>query len=449
MTAGAPELDMAGYQAWRFGAAYRDTAFAAAAAREVYRYYYRLRYPLDVDEWGRPKRLSPLHGRLQEQGAVFGTKSGWERADYLRPGRPWRRAGADQRRFGFTRPPEMDTIAEESRAFRERVGMIDMTSFGKLEVTGPGALPLLERAACNRIDRPVGSVVYTQLLNDRGGIAADVTVTRLDEDRFRVVTGAGAAATDLGRLQASRRDGDGPVRIRDQSDELAVVGIWGPAARGVLTKVTADDVGAAAFPFRTARPIAVAGADVLAQRITYVGELGFELYVDAESAVQVWDALFRAGRADGVRVCGYRVLDSLRIEKGYRYYGTDLTSGDTPFEAGLGFCVAMDKGDFIGREALAGLSGSAPSRRIRTLLVGDADYLTMYGGEAVHRDGEVISRIRSCAYGFTVSRNVAYAYLPGELRPGDEVSVEVLGDLVPATVAEDVLYDPGHTLVRS
>jgi heterotetrameric sarcosine oxidase gamma subunit len=449
LTGGAPELDMAGYQAWRFGAAYRDTAFTAAAAREVYRYYYRLRYPLDVDEWGRPKRLSPLHGRLQEQGAVFGTKSGWERADYLRPGRPWRRAGADQRAFGFTRPPELDTIAEESRAFRERVGMIDMTSFGKLEVAGPGALALLERTACNRIDRPVGSVVYTQLLNDRGGIAADVTVTRLGDDRFRVVTGAGQAATDLGRLQATRHPGDGPVRIRDQSDELAVVGIWGPAARDVLAGVTADDVGAAAFPFRTARRIQVAEATVLAQRITYVGELGFELYVAAESAVQVWDALFEAGQSHGVRTCGYRVLDSLRIEKGYRYYGTDLTSGDTPFEAALGFCVAMDKGDFTGRQALSQMAGTPPRRRIRTLLVGDAEYLTMYGGEAVHRDREVISRVRSCAYGFTVGRNIAYAYLPAALAAGDEVRVEVLGDLVPATVAEDVLYDPEHARVRA
>ena len=274
-------------------------------------------------------------------------------------------------------------------------------------------------------------------------------MTRLDDDRFRVVTGAGAAATDMGRLQATRRAGDEPVRIRDRSDELAVVGIWGPAAREVLAAVTADDVSAAAFPFRTARSIRVAGAAVLAQRITYVGELGFELYVDAESAVQVWDALFDAGRPHGLRVCGYRVLDSLRIEKGYRYYGTDLTSGDTPFEAGLGFCVAMDKGDFTGREALAEHAGTPPARRIRTLLVGDSEYLTLYGGEAVHRDGQVISRVRSCAYGFTVGRNVAYAYLPAELGPGDEVRVEVLGDLVPATVAEDVLYDPEHARVRA
>jgi len=239
------------------------------------------------------------------------------------------------------------------------------------------------------------------------------------------------------------------VVIGYQSDELVVVGIWGPAAREVLAAATADDVTAAAFPFRTARQIQVAGADVLAQRITYVGELGFELYVDAESAVQVWDALFSAGRPQGLRVCGYRVLDSLRIEKGYRYYGTDLTSADTPFEAALGFCVAMDKGEFTGREALAEVAGNAPARRIRTLLVGDREYLTMYGGEAVHHDGAVISRVRSCAYGFTVGRNVAYAYLPAELGPGDEVRVEVLGDLVPATVADDVLYDPEHTRVRA
>ena len=158
---------------------HRDHRYAAELAREAYRYYYYLRYPFDSDEWGRPRRTSALHERLQDEGAVFGAKHGWERADYLEPGRPWRRAGADQRRFGWTRPPYFDVLAEEHRAFRERVGIIDMTSFGKIEVSGPGALALLERAAGNRIDRPAGSVVYTQLLEKNGGIAADVTVTRL------------------------------------------------------------------------------------------------------------------------------------------------------------------------------------------------------------------------------------------------------------------------------
>src|SRR6476620_99292 len=354
MTGGETELDVTGYRAWRFGAAYRAPGQVEAAGREVYRYYYRLRYPLDTDEWGRPNRLSPLHGRLQEAGAAFGAKNGWERADHFEPGKPWRRSGADQREFGWTRPPWFRLVADEHQAIRERVGLIDMTSFGKIEVQGPGALPLLERVACNRIDRDPGSVIYTQFLNGGGGIVADVTVTRLGEDRFRVVTGAGVVDSDLGWLRANVDPEDGPVALRDASTDLAVIGMWGPAAREVLQGATEDDVSGEAFPFRTACGLKVAGADVTAQRITYVGELGYEIYVGPESAVQVLDGLVRAGAGHGIAPAGYRALDSLRIEKGYRYMGTDLTASDTPYAAGLAFCVALDKGPFNGRDALAG-----------------------------------------------------------------------------------------------
>ena len=376
-------------------------------------------------------------------------KNGWERADHFDPGKPWRRSGADQREFGWVRPPWFRLVADEHKAIRERVGLIDMTSFGKIEVQGPGALPLLERVACNLIDRPPGSVVYTQLLNRRGGIVADVTVTRLGEDRFRVVTGAGVVDSDLGWLRANIESDDGPVALCDASTELAVIGMWGPAARDVLQEATDDDVSAEAFPFRTARGLQVAGADVTAQRITYVGELGFELYLAPESAVQVWDALALAGAGHGIAPAGYRALDSLRIEKGYRYMGTDLTAGDTPYEAGVGFCVALDKGPFNGREALAD-AGQVPDRRLRTLLVGGRRYLNVFGGEAVHAAGSVVGRVRSAAYGHTVGRNVAYCYLPAEIGPGAAgVEVEVLGQLVRAEVADDVLYDPDHLRVRA
>jgi 4-methylaminobutanoate oxidase (formaldehyde-forming) len=444
ITAGDSELDVQAYRPWRFGSPYRDLDFTTAAAREVYKYYYRLRYPLDTDEWGRPQRLSPLHGRLQELGAVFGTKNGWERADYFRPGQPWRRAGADQREFGWTAPPYLDLLAEEHRAFRERVGIIDMTSFGKLELSGPAALALLERAADNRIDRPVGSVVYTQFLDDRGGIVADVTVTRLAEERFRVITGAGSVDSDRGWLELSKRDAE-QVEIRDVTDDVAVIGMWGPHARDVLQAVTDDDVSPGALPFRRAKAIAVGGAPVLAQRITYVGELGFELYVERGWAVQVWDRLFGAGAEYGISPGGYRVLDSLRLEKGYRYFGTDLTAGDTPLEAGLGFCVAWDK-DFTGRAAL---ESNDPQRRLRTLLVGNERYETIYGGEAIHLDGAVVGRVRSAGYGFTVGRNVALGYVPAELEDGAEIRVEAFGELIPAEVAPDALYDPDNERVRA
>jgi 4-methylaminobutanoate oxidase (formaldehyde-forming) len=417
VTEGHAEVDVQPYRPWRFGGPYRDADFAAAGAREVYKYYYRLRYPYDVSEAGRPKRLSPLNERLVELGAVFGTKNGWERADYFQPGEPARRAGEDQRAFGWARPPWHDRVAVEHGAIRERAGILDMTSFGKLETSN---LDVLEAVCGARIDRPVGSVVYTQLLDERGRIVGDVTVTRLADDRFRVVTGAGAVDSDRGLLELHG------ATVDDVSDELAVIGIWGPSVRGVL-----ED-----FPFRTAKAITVGGTPVLAQRITYVGEFGYELYVAPDDAPAVWDFLMEAVRPEPV---GYQALDSLRIEKGYRYFGTDMTASDTPFDSGVGFAVAKGKHPELDRD---------PPLRLRTLLVGGADYLTVYGGEAVHANGEVIGRVRSAAYGFTVQRNVALAKLPAALPEGADVHVDVLGELVPAVIAPTVLYDPeGRNLV--
>ncbi|TMF58931.1 MAG: FAD-dependent oxidoreductase [Chloroflexi bacterium] len=439
ITTGDSELDLYAYRPWRFGPVHRDHRYVAELAKEAYRYYYFLRYPYDADERGRPRRTSALHYRMQDLGAVFGVKHGWERPEHFEPGRPWRRAGADQRRFGWARPPWFEMQAEEHRAFRERVGIIDMTSFGKIELDGPGALRLLERVAGNLIDRPVGSVVYTQLLDRRGGIAGDVTITRLGPHRFRLVTGAGYVNSDLGWLRLEHRELDGPVEIRETTDELCVVGIWGPQARKVLEGMTDDDVSEEGFPFMQARDIRIEGFDVFAQRVTYVGELGWEFYVEPGVAEQVWDRLMAGARKFGVRAGGYRALDSLRMEKGYRYYGIDLTLLDNPLEAGLGFCIRFDKGDFNGREALLALKAAGVMRRLRTLLIGDHDYVTVYGGEAVYADGTIVGRLRSCAYGFTVRRNIAYSYLPVGLVPGARVEVDVFGRRVPAEVSTDAV----------
>jgi glycine cleavage system aminomethyltransferase T/glycine/D-amino acid oxidase-like deaminating enzyme len=430
ITTGSSELDLYPYRPWRFGPVHRDFRYAAELAREAYKYYYYLRYPYDSDEWGRPKRTSALHTRLQDLGAVFGAKHGWERPDYFEPGLSWRRAGADQRAFGWTKPPYFDRLGEEHRAFRERVGIIDMSSFGKVEITGPGAPALLERVAGNRIDRPVGSVVYTQLLETDGGIAGDVTITRLAELHFRLVTGAGYVNSDLGWLRLQVRDGDREVELRESSDDMSVIGMWGPLTREVIERVTDDDVSEAGFPFMHARDMRIAGMPVMAQRVTYVGELGWELYVDLARAGQVWDRLMSAGRELEIMPGGYRVLDSLRMEKGYRYYGTDMGLLENPYEAGLGFCVDRDKWSSIER---------AVTRRLRTLAVGDEEYLPIYGGEAVHARGDVVGRVRSCAYGFTVKKNLAYSYLPVEIKPGGQVQVEVFGQLVPAIVTADAV----------
>src|SRR6202521_2637930 len=434
ITTGETELDLYPYRPWRFGPVHRDHRYAAELARESYKYYYLMRYPFDSDEWGRPKRTSALHTRMHELGAVFGVKHGWERPDYFEPGRPWRRAGADQRAFGFTRPPYFDRLAEEHRAFRERVGIIDMSSFGKVDITGPGALPLLERVSGNLIDRPVGSVVYTQFFEKDGGTAADVTITRLGEDRFRLVTGAGYVNSDLGWLRIQVRDGDPEVEIRETSDEMSVIGMWGPLARDVLGRVTPGDVSEDGFPFMQGRMIRIDGFEVWAQRVTYVGELGWEIYADPAVAGQIWDRLMAVGRELGITPGGYRVLDSLRMEKGYRYYGTDMGLLDNPFEAGLGFCVHPGKWHSIRREA---------ARRLRTLAVGGEEYEPIYGGEAVHSVGQAVGRVRSCAYGFTVRTNLAHSYLPVAIKPGDEGEVEVFGRMVPATVTRDAVLAKG------
>ena len=405
VTSGEAEVDVQPYRPWRFGGPYRDVSFAAAAGREVYKYYYRLRYPLDVSEAGRPKRLSPLHARNEALGAVFGAKNGWERAEWYEPGNAARRAGEEQRHAGgWVRPPWHDRVAVEHAAIRGRAGILDMTSFGKLELA---ELDVLERVCGARIDRPVGSIAYTQLLDERGHIVGDVTVTRLAEDRFRVITGAGAVDSDRGFLELHG------ARVTDVTDDWAVIGLWGPAVRGAL-----ED-----FPFRTAQEIDVGGVRVLAQRMTYVGEYGYELYVRPDDAPSVWDFLLETLQPEPV---GYQALDSLRIEKGYRYFGTDLTASDTPFDSGVGFAVAKDKWPSLDRE---------PPTMLRTLLVGAEEYLAVYGGEAVHRDGEVVGRVRSAAYGFTLRRNVALAKLPTDLAEGTEVEVDVMGELVPAVVA--------------
>jgi 4-methylaminobutanoate oxidase (formaldehyde-forming) len=292
-------------------------------------------------------------------------------------------------------------------------------------------------------------VVYGQFLDERAGMLADVTVTRLAEDRFRVVTGAGYVAAEMGWLRLHSEPADGPVTIRDVSDDLACLGLWGPEARAILGAATEADVSDAALPLRQAHPIRIAGAEALAARISYAGELGWELYLPREQAVGAWDRLMDAGAARDLVPFGYRALEGLRLEKGYRYYGTDLTMLETPDEAGLGAFVRPGKGPFVGREAIIAARSPGVTRptRLRTVTL-PGGYAPVYGGEAVRLDGRVISRIRSAGYGHTVGATIGLAYLPATLPEGAGVELEVLGAAVAATVAADVLVDPGNSAMR-
>jgi 4-methylaminobutanoate oxidase (formaldehyde-forming) len=454
ITTGDPGVDIAPYRAWRFADTYRDREFAAALARETYGDYYRLRFPYDADVAGRPRRLSALHGRLEQAGAVFGTKAGWERADLHRPGQAPSRAGRLPRERGWARPDWFDRVGEEHLAVRQRVGLIDLTSFGKVEISGHRAVDLLTRTAANDVDRRVGSAIYTQFLDPNGGIVADVTATRVAEDRFRVLTGAGYLAADLGWLVARAAD-DPPiddVEIRDVTDQWVIVGLWGPRARDVLAEVTSDPVADTALPIRQARTIHVGGAAVLATRLSYAGELGWELTIEPSNAVVVWDALLAAGRPHGIEPVGYRALESLRLEKGYRYFGAELTPRETPFEAGMDRFLRLAKGDFVGRDALLArrvAEPNGPTRRLRTVVIGGADWLPIYGGEAVRVDGEVVGRLRSAAFGFTVGRTVGTTYLPVAIPEGAEIEIDVFAARIGGEVAADVLVDPSGSKMRA
>jgi 4-methylaminobutanoate oxidase (formaldehyde-forming) len=440
---GQPELDAWQMDSKRFGDQYRSRAFTLARTTEVYATYYDVKYPGHERYAGRPLRLSPTFGRLSELGAVFGEKAGWERVNWFASNE----SDGDERLRpdGWAGKEWSPAIGAEHRACRERAALFDQTSFAKLDVSGRGALAALENMCANRIDRPSGRVVYTQLLNERGGIECDLTVTRLREDRFRVVTGTASGRHDLAWIQRHLPT-DGSAKVEDVTSSYACYCLWGPLARDILAPLTETDVSCAAFPYLTARELNVGPVPCLAVRVTFVGELGWELYCPAEYAVRLWDTLWEAGQPHGLCAGGYRAIESLRLEKGYRVWGSDVTSTDTPFEAGLGFAVAMRKGDFVGRKAVGGRS---PSRRLTCLVLENSRNVVL-GEEPVRVDGRLCGRVTSGGYGYSVERSIAYAYLPtGLVVVGQPVEVNLFGRWVKAEVAIEPLYDAENLRVRS
>jgi len=441
---GEPSLDTHEMNVRRFGPHYNNREYLVEHCREVIRYYYHLRYPYDENEWGRPLRTSPFYGRLKERGAVFGEKNGWERVNHFDPGKPWRQAGADQPAWGWGRPGFFDQVAAEARAARERAALIDMTSFGKIDVRGRGALAFLQKMAVGNLDKPVGRITYTQFLNPAGGIESDVTITRVAEDHFRVISGTAFVSNDLGWM-TMHQPRDGSVSLTDVSEQWGCLVICGPASRGILQGVSKADLSNAAFPYMTARSVQVAGVEVWAQRIGYTGELGWELYIPWERGPAVWDALVTAG-GGMLRPMGYRALDSLRIEKGYLYWSADITPEDNPLEAGL--AVDFEKGDFMGREALLKIREKGLKTRLSALVL-DAEH-GLYGGESVYAGDLLVDRIRSAAFGHTVGKDIGLVYLPPALAvPQTSLTVEIFGRRVPARVAALPLVDPAGEKLKS
>ncbi len=436
IVAGEPGLDLWHMDIRRFGAHYRSPSYTLKRTREVYETYYDIRYPGHEREAGRPLRVSSAYTWHRDHGAVFGEKAGWERVNWYESNA----AAGDEtlRPRGWAGMLWSPAIGAEHRGTRECAGLFDESSFAKFEVSGPGAAGLLERLCDNRVARAVGQITYTQMLNRRGGIECDFTVARLEEERFAIVTGTAFGNHDASWIRAHLPE-DGSVSVTDVTARWACFGLWGPRAREILAPLTADPLD---FGYMRLREITVGDVPVRALRVTFVGELGWELYCPTEYGAGLWATLWDAGREHGMVAGGYRAIDSLRLEKGYRVWAADITPDDTPLEAGLGFCVRRDK-EFIGADALG-----EPQRRLRAITLADPRAIAL-GNEPVRlADGEIAGRVTSGGYGYTVGSSIAYAYLPVAVGEGAEVHIDVFGEWVAGVVAAEPLFDPTGSRIR-
>jgi sarcosine dehydrogenase len=435
---GEPSLNIWPLDIRRFGPYHRSRSYNVARTKEIYGKHYTIHWPHEEHASARGVRRSPLYYLLKAKGAVYGAKYGWERANWFAPeGVP---AKDD---LTFEIPNWFEHVAAEHRNARENVVLIDQSSFCKFEVEGPGALPFLNRLCANQIDRPVGKVVYTQMCNPRGTIECDLTVGRLEEDKFLLVVG-----TAFG-LRAScwinnHLPTDASVSIKDVTSAYAVVNVIGPKSRQLLQRCTQTDVSNDGLPFGTCKRLTVGYAPVTALRVTYVGELGYELYIPAEFAAHVYENLWEAGRDLGIQNAGYRTIASMHLEKGYADWGSELTPEYTPFDAGLGFCVALEKEDFIGKEALVKIKNDGPGLKLCSFTLEREEPLMLHGSAPIIQSGKVLGVTTSSGYGHTVKKNICYGYIPLENAEGDDgFEIEVYKELHSLRLEPSrVLYDP-------
>ena len=429
----------------RFGAPHADMAWVRARTLELYGKHYGIAWPGEEHRSARPWRRSPLYDRLRAQGAVFGEKLGWERPNWFAaPGEVAR----DE--HGFGRPNWFEAVAREHRATRERVALFDQTSFAKFELTGRDSGAALQWICANQVARPVGSLVYTQMLDARGGIQCDLTVARLAADRWYIVTGTGFATHDFEWI-ARQIPAGLEARLEDVTASAAVLALMGPRARAVLERVAAEDVSNAGFPFGQARHVTLAGVAALALRVTYVGELGWELHVPLESAGTVYDALMVAGAEHGIANAGYRAIETLRLEKGYRAWGVEIGPDCTPFEAGLGWAVKLKSGvPFLGRDALVASIDELPRKALCGFTAIDPA-VVLHGRETIFRNGERVGWLASGGFGHTVGRAIGYGFVRNQAGVGRDFllsggyELEVATERVPCALHLEPLYDPGMT----
>lgn len=445
---GGPPYDLWSADIRRFGRPHTDTDWVRTRTLEAYGKHYTMAWPSEEHESGRPCRRSPLYETLKASGAVFGEKLGWERPN-------WFAASGEQARdlYTFERPNWHDPVGREHKAAREAAALFDQTSFAKYVLKGPDAEEALQWIAANRVDRPVGAIIYTQMLNDRGGIECDLTCVRLAQDEYYIVTGTGYATHDFNWIARNIPTGMN-AQLVDVTSSNAVLSLFGPKARDVLQAVTRADVSNEAHPFGRAERIGIAGCPVLAMRITYVGELGWELHLPVEYAQTVYDALHMAGAEHGLTNAGYRAIETLRLEKGYRAWSSDIGPDHTPDEAGLGWAVKMKSGlPFKGREAVVAQREAGVRKIMATFTAGPEVILS--GRETIYRDGVRCGWLSSGGFGHTIRKSVGMGYVRSDSPITREhvlsgrYELDVATVRVPVEVTLQPLYDPKMERVKS
>ena len=448
MVEGHPTMDLTEVDIRRFHGFQNNATYLHDRTVEGVGLLYGMHWPQIQNETARPARRSPLHDRLAARGACFGAVAGWERANWFAP------EGVEPKyEYSYGRQNWFPYSAEEHRAVREAVGLFDQTSFAKFLLQGRDAEAVLQRICAGDVAVPPGRVVYTAMLNDRGGIEADLTVTRTAEDSYLIVTSGASATRDFHWIQG-HIPGQAHAFLTDVTSAYAVLGVMGPRSRDLLSPLTDADLSDGAFPFLTSRELALGYATVRATRITYVGELGWELYIPTEFATSVYDTIVSGGDKVELRHAGFHAMDSLRVEKAYRAWGLDITDQETPLEAGLSFAVAFDKGpDFIGRDALLRQRETALRRRLVVFTVDDPEPLLL-GDEPIYRDGVLVGRTTSGDYGHTLGRSVGMGYVENadgvdrEFIMAGSYEIEILAQRFSATPTLRAPYDPKSERVR-
>ena len=446
---GEAPLDLWTVDIRRFSDLHRDRQWVCDRTLEAYGKHYTVAFPHEEYESGRPRIVSPLYERLKKHRAVFGSKLGWERPNWFAP------EGMEAKDvYSMGRQNWFGAVGEEHRHVREAVGLFDQSSFAKYEMSGPDAARALDWICANDVAKPVGRLTYTQLLNSRGGIEADLTVARLADEKFYVVTGTGFRTHDLSWFRDHIPAGL-DVTLTDVTEDFGTLSLMGPRARDVLAAVTEADVSNTGFPFGHVREITIAGHTVRALRVTYVGELGWELHMPIGATGEIFDALMAAGAPFGIRPVGYRALESLRLEKGYRAWGSDITPNDTPMEAGLGWAVKLRKNtDFLGRRALEKANGAALPKRFAGFTVDDPD-IVLLGRETILRNGEPVGYLTSGGYGYTIGKGIGYGYVRSpdgvgdDFLTGGDYELVVATERTPARIHLGPLYDAAGEKVKS